>query len=208
MWAGLARRGRPDMVEEQEYYPVPRTGACAASVQGKLYVWGGEEVKNSSISHSEVRGNRMVHGSRKLSPGSREVASTIELFDPYLEIWSSLTTTGHSPPNCLSGGRATSTGHYMYICCGTAEDRRYNTHLYELDVRSLTWKQLPSYPMNRYFCYLDQPEMVCNQHKLVLFGGMVCSYPIFGQSTAANDASLISNTEIFAFNFKDGMCHK
>ena len=155
-----------------EYRPVPRINASAASVQGRTYIWGGED---------------------SLTAISKETAHRIDSFDPYLETWSSLTTTGHPPPCGLCDGVCASTGHYLYICGGCDTSDRYDTHLYQLDVRSLTWKQLPSYPTwNSRHCYIERSKMICNQHKLALWGGYVSNIPV---RPTVNDGSSIATSQ-------------
>lgn len=169
---------------EVEYQPVLRSKASAASVQGIAYVWGGEEVIDSSAAVT------------------REVANRIDSFDPFLETWSSLTTSGHPPPSGLCDGACASSGHYLYICGGYDTSKRYDTHLYQLNVRSLTWKQLPSYPTEKgQHCYIERSEMVCNQHKVALWGGVVSNIPV---RPTVNDGTWISKSNLIVFDFKNG----
>ena len=138
------------------------------------HIWGGED------SSTAIR---------------KETAHRIDSYDPYL---------GHPPPCGLRDGACASTGHYLYICGGYDTSDRYDTHLYQLDVRSLTWKQLPSYPTwNSRHCYIERSKMICNQHKLVLWGGHVSNIPV---RPTVNEGTWIFNSNLLVFDFKDGMC--
>ena len=60
------------------YEPSPRYGHGADAVEGRCYLWGGR-VQDFSES------------------GRRKPASTVEIFDPYLETWKEHPTTGAPP---------------------------------------------------------------------------------------------------------------
>ena len=108
------------------YEPSPRFLHGAAPVRGKCYLWGGR-----------VQGFSW-HGRRKL-------ASTIEIFDPYLETWKKRHITGVPPPG-LYGGACTSLLDSLYWFGGFDDNTCYNS-LHRLDPTTLEWRELQ--PLNQ-----------------------------------------------------------
>lgn len=97
-----------------------------------------------------------------------ELASTIELFNPWMETWRQLRTEGTPPPGLYHGASA-HLGHYFYTYGGT--DRTFDTSsLHQLDTKSLRWMRLsaPSAdgPMRKVGC-----GMIAYKNKLVVIGG-------------------------------------
>ncbi len=139
------------MVEE----PEARTQHFSAVVCGKLYIWGGGTRNTVSDIHARKRDN----------------PSRVDIFDPNIEEWASVTTTGPPPPGLFSGACA-SYQQCLYTYGGNT--RSLDTAcLHQLDSRTHTWSQL-SYallsggPVKKSGC-----KMVCVKGMLVLFGGSV-----------------------------------
>ena len=143
--------------------PEARSGHFSAIIEGKMYIWGGF--------------NRYNRPSR------------VETFDPCLEEWTGVPTTGRTPPG-LSSGACASSEHCFYTY-GGFDDRGFDTaSLHQLDVRTHTWSLL-SYtaqaadgPQKKFGC-----RMVYVQGMLVLFGGFM--------ETGGTD-------ELHSYNLKEG----
>ena len=133
------------------YEPSPRFLHGVAAVGGRCYLWGGH-VQGFSWS------------------GRRELAATIEIFDPYLETWEKHPTTGVPPPGLYSGA-CTSLLDSLYWFGGSDGKSRYNS-LHRLDPSTLEWRELQ--PLNQ----ADGPmrKVGCRmvsflQDQLAVFGG-------------------------------------
>ena len=133
------------------YEPSPRFLHGAAAVEGKCYLWGGC-VQDFSTS------------------GRRKLASTIEIFDPYLETWEEHHTTG-LPPSGLYDGACTSLLDSLYWF-GGYDSRCFHNSLHKLDPTTLEWSELQ--PLNQ----ADGPmrKAGCGmvsflQNRLAMFGG-------------------------------------
>lgn len=121
-----------EVKDEQLHEPCSRCFHYAATLEGKLCVWGGlpdhhfEEEK--AIYHHDTK-------------------STIEVYDPHLEEWRALPTKGPSPPGYCRGASA-SGDHYFYVFgegnydpFKVATEVSYDS-LYQCDVHSCTWMLL------------------------------------------------------------------
>ena len=108
------------------YEPAPRYLHGAAPVGGRCYLWGGR-VQEFSDS------------------GKRKLASTVEIFDPYLETWEKHPTTG-VPPSGLFAGACTSLLDSLYWFGGYDGKYFYNS-LHRLDPTTLEWRELQ--PLNQ-----------------------------------------------------------
>ena len=168
------------------YEPSPRLGHGTAAVGGKCYLWGGY-VQDFSES------------------GRRKLASTVDIFDPYLETWEEHPTTGVPPPG-LYLGACTS----LYWFGGHDGSSRCNS-LHRLDTTTLEWSELQ--PLNQ----TDGPmrKNGCGmvsflQDKLAVFGGYgIPTGPtqpgaMFTKDTHSTDGSGWSN-ELHVFNITEGM---
>ena len=69
------------------YEPSPRVGAYSSPVEGKLYMWGGDNKK--------------------------DVVNCVDVWEPITEKWLQHTTAGSLPPR-IYGGASTSVGSCMY----------------------------------------------------------------------------------------------
>ncbi len=133
------------------YEPLPRMAPFTASIGGKLYMWGGITQDWSEL-------------------GRRRLRSVVEVFDPYIEVWSQQPTTGTPPPLGLFAGACGVIADCIYICCGHDGSSPHNS-LHELCVTTWKWTGIgirnPSEgPMRKTGC-----QMVVYEGKLVLFGG-------------------------------------
>ena len=108
------------------YEPSPRFGHGVAPVGGRGYFWGGR-VQDFSES------------------ARRKLASTIEIFDPYLKAWKKHPITGVLPPG-LYAGACTSLSDSLYWFGGWDGSSRYNS-LHRLDTTTLEWRELQ--PLNQ-----------------------------------------------------------
>ena len=133
------------------YEPAPRFDHGAAPVGGRCYLWGGcvQDLSGS---------------------GRRKLASTIEIFDSYLETWEKHHTTGVPPPG-LYRGACTSLLDSLYWFGGRDGSSRYNS-LHRLDPTTLEWRELQPLnqadgPMRKVGCGM----VSFHQNKLAIFGG-------------------------------------
>ena len=85
------------------YEPAARGGHASFSVEGKVYVRGGD-IQESS--------------------GDGELACSIEQFDPCLEVWRKVRTTGTSPLG-LESVACTSSGEHAYAYGGCIRKGAY-----------------------------------------------------------------------------------
>ena len=133
------------------YEPSPRFSHGAAPVGGRYYLWGGcvqDFTEN----------------------GRRKLASTVEIFDPYLETWKKHHTTGVPPPG-LCDGACTSLSDLLYWFGGSDGHSCYNS-LHSLDPTILEWGELQplneaDWPMRKRGCGM----VSFLQDKLAIFGG-------------------------------------
>ena len=90
--------------EEQplNYQPTPRWGHSAASINGKLYIWGGC-MENLPKVHSSTEKTQML--------------SAVEVFDPQTLLWERKPTTGN-PPLGTYWNAYTTQGKYLYTFGG------------------------------------------------------------------------------------------
>jgi len=169
------------------YEPSPRFGHGAALVRERCYLRGG------CVPES----------------GRRKLASTVEVFDPYLETWEEHPTTGVPPPG-LHNGACTSLLDSLYWFGGW-DGRFYCNSLHRLDTTTLKWRELQ--PLNQ----VDGPMRKggCGmvsifQDKLAMFGGhgipTSATQPgaMFTKDTRYTDGRGWSN-ELHVFNITEGM---
>ena len=169
--------------------PTPRFGHGAAPVGGRCYLWGGR-VQDFSGS------------------GRKKLASTVEIFDPYLETWEKHPTIGVLPPG-LYGGACTSLLDSLYWFGGSDGSSHYNS-LHRLDTTTLEWRELQPLnqadgPMRKFGCGMV-PFL---QDQLAMFGGYGFQKgptqpgATFTKDTKYTDGGGWSN-ELHVFNIKEG----
>ena len=172
------------------YEPSPRFGHGAAAVGGRCYLWGGR-VQDFSES------------------GRRKLASTVDIFDPYLETWEEHPTTGVPPPG-LYDGACTSLLDSLYWFGGWDGSSRYKS-FHRLDTTTLEWTEIQPLnkadgPMRKYGCRM----VTFLQDKLAVFGGYgIPTGPtqpgaMFTKDTESTDRMGWSN-ELHVFNISEGM---
>ena len=172
------------------YEPFPRYGHGAAPVRGRCYLWGGHV---QGFSGSE----------------SWKQASTIEIFDPYLETWDKHPTTGVPPPGLYSGA-CTSLLDSLFWFGGSDGKSRYNS-LHRLDPTTLKWRVIQPLnqaggPMRKVGCGM----VSFHQVKLAVFGGygiprgLTQPGAMFTKDTLNTDGRGWSN-ELHVFNITEGM---
>ena len=180
--------------QTKAYEPSPRfahyAAHYAAPVGGRCLLWGGC-VPDFSAS------------------GRKKLASTVEIFDPYLEVWEQQATSGVSPSGLYLGGCASLLGQ-LYSFGGRDDESLYNS-LHTLDPTSLEWKELrvlnkANGPMRKNACGM----VSYNGDRLALFGGYgIPTGPTqpgatFTKNTRFTDARGWSN-ELHIFNVNEGM---
>ena len=173
--------------QTKAYEPSPRYGHYAAPVGGRCLLWGG----------------------RVPDFGRKKLALTVEIFDPYLEVWEQQATSGDSPPGLEDGACASLLGQ-LYSFGGTDGASYYNS-LHTLDPTSLEWNELrvlnqADGPMRKHGCGM----VSYNGDRLALFGGYgIPTGPTqpgatFTKNTIYTDGRGWSN-ELHIFNVTEGM---
>ena len=89
------------------YEPAARLHHVSCLVEGKVYLWGGETQDLPSGSKDDI---------------IIKLANCIELFDPYLEVWSQLNTAGPPRPGLVCAACASS-GEHVYMYGGYTMDK-------------------------------------------------------------------------------------
>ena len=133
------------------YEPAPRAWHGAASIDNRLYLWGGQTEDFSESSR-------------------RKLASVVEAYDPYLEMWEQRATTGVPPPGLYSGG-CTSLNETL-LWYGGNDGKSWFGSLHQLNTVTLNWDELhhnsqSQGPMAKSGCGLVSFQV----NKLGLFGG-------------------------------------
>ena len=168
----------------EKWEPTPRSFFFAATVEGKLMIWGG---LTELIQTEEL---------------DEEIASAVEIFDPYKEEWLRTSTYGAHPPRLLNGACA-SVGHNLYVYGGCRGAEEYG-RLYQLDTRTLTWTLLAGYtahgPRKKTAC-----QMIPYEDRLVLFGG--CGPPHGSTQPVLGDVEEDTN-ELHLFDLEEGKINK
>ena len=113
------------MATRELHEPSARFFHSAFSNDGRVYVRGGRTSEYESDPGSE---------------DDRLKSNSIELFNPFLEVWRQLETTVGTPHPGLAGAACVSFGENMYMYGG--RDKRYEGALSCLNVKSLTWSLL------------------------------------------------------------------
>ena len=176
--------------QNKPYEPSPRYLHYAAPVGERCFLWGGC-VPDFSAS------------------GRKKLASTVEIFDPYLEMWEQRATSGVFPPG-LEGGASASLSDQLYSFGGW-DGASYCNSLNTMDPTSLEWKELQIVsqadgPMRKLTCGM----VPYSQDRLALFGGYgIPTGPtrggaIFIEDTKYADGSGWSN-ELHIFNINEGI---
>lgn len=170
------------------YEPAPRFRHYATPARGRCFLWGGC-IQDFSAS------------------GRKKLASTVEIFDPYLEVWERQATSGVSPPGIYNGSCA-SLLDVPYSFGGVHEDDFYNC-LHMLDPTSLQWEELrvqnPAFgPMKK-----GSSGMVAyGQDRLAMFGGYGIPteqhLPTFIENSSYTDGRGWTN-ELHIFHINEGM---
>lgn len=142
------------------YKPAPRWGHSAASVNGKLYVWGGC-LESLPKAHS--------------SPEKTQLLSYIEVFDPQSRLWVQKHTSG-TPPLGVYWNAYSSLGRSLFTFGGyCGHGKCYHNSVHQLDVTSLCWREMMptnpgKAPMKKWQCgmvafTLEGESLLC------IFGG-------------------------------------
>lgn len=133
--------------------PSPRAWHYAASVNERQYVWGGYSLNFDN----DIRKGKLT--------------STVQVYDPFMEEWEGVKTTG-VPPSALFNGACTSMSHCIYSCGGRDISGILQNTLYRLDTTSMCWNEVQtlnprSGPMFKCGCGI----VAYDENKLALFGG-------------------------------------
>ena len=178
------------MATREVYEPTARLHSAFISTQRHLYLWGGRTVA--------------------IETGSEDAriqeARCIEQFDPYLEVWRQLNTTGTPHPGRVAVA-CTSVADQLYMYGGHS-GKRHEGVLSLLNLQTLTWSQLcqeatNGAPMGKYSCGM----VSFHGDQLAVIGG-------YGTPTGPTQhgASFIRNTndtgwtnEVHIFNINKGI---
>ena len=179
------------MSSKELYEPAARVDHVSFVAEGKVYLWGGQTQDGSE-------------------DGGIKLATCIEQFDPYLEIWSQVNTAGTPHPG-LEGAACASNGEHVYMYGGRFKGR-YEGVLSCLNMKSLTWSQLSPEggtaggPMRKTYC-----GMVHFHHnKLAVIGGYgIPTGPTQSGSTFIRNTSFTDGrgwtNEVHVFDLSQGI---
>ena len=136
-----------------------------------------------------VRGGRTSDFESASKKARIKVAKVIELFDPYLEVWRQLNTTGTPHPG-LSSVACASVADDVYMYGGFSGERIEGVLSY-FDMKKLTWSQLcpeatAGAPMRKFGCGL-----IIVHDNVIVIGG--CGIPT---DPTQLGASFIKNNDI------------
>ena len=177
------------LLGRKPYEPLPRYGHCVIPVNGKLYAWGG-------------RIQDWSENSRK------NLASALETFDPYVELWENQSTTGVLPPGLIDGA-CTAIGESMYNYGGTDGWSYFNT-FHQLGTARRQWREVEVHnpsegPIAKAACAMISYD----GDKLVLIGGYgIPTGPIQPGSTFIRDSRYTDGrgwtNELHLFHLREG----
>ena len=174
----------------ETYKPSPRFSHFAALAGGRCFLWG--HVPDFSAN------------------GREQIASTVEIFDPCLEVWEQKATSGVSPSGLYDGACA-SLSDQLYSF-GGIDSGCFCNSLHTMDTTSLEWKTVRVLnpgdgPMRKRGCKM----VAFSQDRLALLGGYgIPTGPTqpgatLTKSTRYGDGRGWSN-ELHIFNINEGTC--
>lgn len=136
-------------MDVRSFEPSARSSFIYSLVDGKLYIWGGLN-KDVLLEKTSLE----------------EFAAQVYSFDPYQEVWTSITPTG-SPPAGIYHGSCTSEDNHLFTYGGMDGAYEWDGSLNSLNIESLTWSKLANTgPMKKQNC-----GMIAYDNQLLLFGG-------------------------------------
>lgn len=191
----------PNDVQESvitSYQPLPRWGHSIATINGKLYVWGG---------CMEILPK--VHS----SPEKTSLLSRIEVFDPQSLLWEQRNTTGPPPLGVYWNAYANDEKH-MYTFGGyCGHGKCYHNTIHQLDMALLQWREVMATnpgdsPMKKWQCGM----VTFNQggeNILCIFGGwgvLSSNHKNMKHEFVADRANLgcVWSNELHFFNLSKG----
>ena len=127
--------------------PSGRVGCVSATIDSKVFVWGGELTDDEDTSHLK----------------------NIYILDTLNEKWTSKSINGEHPRGykyCCSA----QSGNVLYVYSGLDENDEYTGSLFSLNLDILSWRELSPH-------VYDGPSekqsggMIVQEKKIVLFGG-------------------------------------
>ena len=127
--------------------PSGRAGCVSATIDFKVFVWGGLLTDRQDTSHLK----------------------NIYILDILNEKWTSKSTTGEHPRGCMFCCSAQS-GNVLYVYGGQDENGKHTGSLFSLNLDILSWRELSPHVH-------DGPRktlsggMIVRGEKIILFGG-------------------------------------
>ena len=191
------------MAKRELYEPTRRRRHACCSSKGGVIVGGGRGIR---LDIKSCLGSDEGHGSRRI----QLELNCIEQFDPYLEVWRQLNTTGTPHPGIV-GAVCASVADQLYMY-GGHNGKAYEGGLSLLNLQTLTWSQLcqeatnDGGPMKKDSCGI----FILRGDTLVVIGG----YGIPTGPTEQPGATFVQDTrftdgcgwtnEIHTFNINQG----
>ena len=173
------------------YEPAARFYHASCSIKSGIFVRGGRTLDYESGSK-----NARI-----------KVANVIEQFDPYLEVWRQLDTTGTPHPG-LSSATCASVADDVYMYGGSSGERVEGVLSY-FDMKKLTWSQLcpeatAGAPMRKFACGI----IIVHKNIIVIGGYGIPTGPTqlganFTKNNKRTDGSGWTN-EVHTFNIGQG----
>ena len=127
--------------------PSGRAGSVSATIDSKVFIWGGQLTDDDDISHLK----------------------NLYILDTLKENWKSTSITGEHPRGCKYCCSAQS-GNVLYVYGGLDGDDGFTGSLFSLNLDILSWRELSPHvhdgPSKKY-----SGGMVVQGDKIILFGG-------------------------------------
>ena len=158
--------------------PSPRWGHFSTSVAGQLYVWGGRT---------------------KDFKGNRDVAATVNIYQPYTESWDEQRLKGRPPP-WLYAGACAFTDHHLYLY-GGHDGSHFQSSLYQINTKSLMCSEVVISnaalgPMKKTGCC----KVICDIDHMLCIGGRYT----FSPTQPGSNYSTGYTNEHHSFHIKEG----
>ena len=158
--------GKGDEGEERSKEPLGRRGACSFIHNDKFYLYSG------------------YSGGPALTQRSKAELSVLDLTSG---CWSTEQSKGQEIPECISGCCCAVVNDCLYVFGGWLAGFR-NAAVYELQLDSLTWRELIAKNLGRGPILKDKAGMVgYGKHMLCVFGGY--GYPSWEHGAGQSGAS-------------------
>ena len=122
------------------FEPDPRYCPCSSVINEELFLWGG-----------------------------KDVATSLQVYHPYLESWRQLGTQGPQPPRLTLSASAHSE-NYLYVYGGYKCDNSLSGCLHRLDTKTSSWTLLATHSANAPMKKIGSC-MILYKNSVIIIGG-------------------------------------